>query len=130
VIADLVRGGTAVLLTTHYMEEAEKLAARIAILDDGRIARSGTMAELVAGLAGSISFALAGNGSGPTPPPDLPGLAGSVQHARGGVVVVTTPELQRDLGVLLAWADGHGLRLERLQASEGSLDDVFAGVQA
>lgn len=128
VIADLVAHGTAVLLTTHYMEEAEKLADRIAILDGGRIAVDGTMSDLVAGLTGTISFRLPGAEGGP--PPDLPGLAGDVEVARGDVVVVTTPELQRDLGMLLGWADGHGLTLERLQASEGSLDDVFAGVQA
>jgi len=127
VIADLVQNGTAVLLTTHYMEEAEKLADRIAILDDGHIVRDGTMAELVAGLQGTISFLVPG---GSAPVPELPGLSGSVEVARGDVVVVTTDQLQRDLAILLGWADGHGLRLERLQASEGSLDDVFAGVQA
>ncbi|WP_036725049.1 ABC transporter ATP-binding protein [Patulibacter minatonensis] len=127
VIADLVTGGTAVLMTTHYMEEAEKLADRIAILDGGRIARSGTMAELVTGLQGTISFVLP---DGVAAPHDLPGLTGSMETARGEVVVVTTAELQRDLAVLLRWADAHGVALHRLQASEGSLDDVFAGVQA
>ena len=127
VIADLVQNGTAVLLTTHYMEEAEKLADRIAILDGGRIAVDGTMAELVAGLKATISFVLPeANG----PAPALPRLAGSVEQARGGVTVVTTDELQRDLAVLLDWAERCGLRLGRLQATEGRLDDVFAGVQA
>jgi ABC-2 type transport system ATP-binding protein len=130
VIADLVTGGTAVLMTTHYMEEAEKLAHRIAILDGGRIARSGTMAELVAGLNGTISFALPGDADPRTTPPDLPDLAGSVERARDGVVVVTTDQLQRDLAVVLGWAADHDLALERLHASESSLDDVFAGVQA
>jgi ABC-2 type transport system ATP-binding protein len=130
VIADLVAGGTAVLMTTHYMEEAEKLADRIAILDGGRIARSGTMAELVAGLDGTISFVLPAEGDPRTPSPDLPALTGSVELARGGVVVVTTGQLQRDLAVLLGWAHAHDLILGRLHASESSLDDVFAGVQA
>ncbi|MDO9410860.1 ABC transporter ATP-binding protein [Patulibacter sp.] len=130
VIADLVAGGTAVLMTTHYMEEAEKLADRIAILDGGRIAREGTMAQLVAGLDGTISFVLPEDDDPRNPPPALPDLAGTVEAARGGVVVVTTDHLQRDLATLLAWADGHDLALGRLQASESSLDDVFAGVQA
>jgi ABC-2 type transport system ATP-binding protein len=130
VIADLVQGGTAVLMTTHYMEEAEKLADRIAILDGGRIARTGTMAELVAGLNGTISFALPDDPDPRTPPPDLPDLAGAVERARDGVVVITTNELQRDLSVVLGWAADRDLTLERLHASESSLDDVFAGVQA
>ncbi|WP_022929393.1 ABC transporter ATP-binding protein [Patulibacter americanus] len=130
VIADLVTGGTAVLMTTHYMEEAEKLADRIAILDGGRIARTGTMAELVAGLNGTISFALPDDLDPRTPPPDLPDLAGSVERARDGVVVITTDQLQRDLSVVLGWAADRDLTLERLHASESSLDDVFAGVQA
>lgn len=127
VVADLVAGGTAVLMTTHYMEEAEKLADRIAILDGGRIAREGTMADLVAGLRGTISFVLRDDVAAPA---DLPGLRGTLETARGGVVVVSTDELQRDLGLLLGWAAHHDLSLDRLQASEGSLDDVFAGVQA
>jgi ABC-2 type transport system ATP-binding protein len=129
VIADLVTNGTAVLMTTHYMEEAEKLAHRIAILDGGRIARSGTMAELVAGLNGTISFVLPGEPDGRVPP-DLPDLIGSVELARDGVVVVTTDQLQRDLSVVLGWAADRDLTLGRLHASESSLDDVFAGVQA
>lgn len=130
VIADLVAGGTAVLMTTHYMEEAEKLADRIAILDGGRIAREGTMADLVAGLDGTISFVLPADTDPRVRSPALPDLAGAVEHTRDGVVVVTTDELQRDLAVLLGWADAHDLTLGRLQASESSLDDVFAGVQA
>jgi ABC-2 type transport system ATP-binding protein len=130
VIADLVEGGTAVLMTTHYMEEAEKLADRIAILDGGRIARSGTMAELVAGLNGTISFVLPGDLDPRTAPPDLPDLAGSVELARDGVVVVTTDQLQRDLSIVRDWAADRDLQLGRLHASESSLDDVFAGVQA
>jgi len=45
-IRELARGGTAVLLTTQYLDEAEQLADRIAILHEGRIIRSGTLSEL------------------------------------------------------------------------------------
>lgn len=110
------------LLTTHYLEEAEELADRIAILDGGRIAARGTMAELVAGMAATISFLH------PSGAPSLPPLAGSVATRHGDEIVVTTPELQRDLRTLLAWADTHDLRLQRLRARDGSLDDVFDAV--
>ena len=56
-------GGT-VLLTTHYMDEAERLCDRLAIMDHGQVIAEGTPAELIARLGGHhvIEFAIAGNG--------------------------------------------------------------------
>lgn len=119
VVGELVAGGTAVLLTTHYLEEAEALADQIAILDGGRIAARGTMAELVANIAATIAFVL------PASAPPLPALEGEVTTGHGDEVVVETTAPQRDLLRLLEWADAHALRLARLRVRDGSLDDVF-----
>ncbi len=120
VVGALVDNGAAVLLTTHYLEEAEALASRIAILDRGRIARRGTMAELVAGIAGTIAF-LPPPGAPPLPPLEGRVVAGG----HGDELVIETTAPQRDLLALLRWAEAHALTLARLRVRDGSLDDVF-----
>jgi ABC-2 type transport system ATP-binding protein len=60
------------VLTTHYLEEAEELADRLAIMHQGRIVRTGTPAEVAASQPARISFELPGNAREP-----VPGLAGT-----------------------------------------------------
>lgn len=118
VIGELVEAGSTILLTTHYLEEAETLANRVAIMRDGRIAVAGTLGEVSARLPARISFR--------TPaiplPPDLEALRGT---SRVGETVLETPRLQPDLRALLAWADAHDLTLDRLHARGGNLEDAF-----
>lgn len=54
IIRELARGGTTILLTTQYLEEADRLADRIAVLDSGRIVAEGTAAELKARVGGEV----------------------------------------------------------------------------
>lgn len=63
VIRNLTRGGTTVLLTTQYLEEADQLADRIAVLDHGRIVAEGTPAELKARIGGEVLSVLDAHGS-------------------------------------------------------------------
>ncbi|GGJ43329.1 ABC transporter ATP-binding protein [Streptomyces brasiliensis] len=95
---DLVRalrdGGTTVLLTTHYLEEAEGLADRLAILHEGRIATAGTPAEVTADRPSRISFGLPeGYFVGDLPP--LAALGVCDHEVTGSVVRLHTRELQR-----------------------------------
>ncbi len=118
---DLVRGlrddGVAVLVTTHYLEEAEALADRISIMRSGRIVVSGTLEEVVAGQPSVISFR--------TPDREMPLLGAARTRRVAGHTVVETDELQRTLTTMLAWAERHDVRLDDLAARAASLESVF-----
>ncbi|WP_439680247.1 ABC transporter ATP-binding protein [Embleya sp. MST-111070] len=122
-LRELSAGGTTVVLTTHYLEEASTLADRIAIMREGRIAVEGTLTELLAPYPARISFDLP---DGPAAT-DLP-LAVDVAGSRGDRVTVITDEPERAMATLLAWADGRGVRLRGLVTRPATLDDVFRAV--
>ncbi|MEZ7006902.1 ABC transporter ATP-binding protein [Streptomyces sp. AD55] len=125
---DLVRalrdGGTTVLLTTHYLEEAESLADRLAILHRGRIAATGTPAEVTAAQPARISFALPeGYFVGDLPPLGELGVTG--HETDGRTVRLRTRDLQRAATALLVWADRAGVELRGLDIRSASLEEAF-----
>ncbi|WLW53866.1 ABC transporter ATP-binding protein [Streptomyces sp. YU58] len=128
---DLVRelsdGGTTVLLTTHYLEEAEDLADRLAILHRGRIAATGTPAEVTAAQPSRISFELPeGYFVGDLPPLGRLGVLG--HEVEGRLVRLRTRELQRAATGLLGWAEQAGVELRRLDVRSASLEEAFLGI--
>ncbi|MFD4604056.1 ABC transporter ATP-binding protein [Streptomyces sp. NPDC058464] len=119
--------GTAVLLTTHYLEEAEDLADRLAILHEGRIAVTGTPAEVTADRPARISFELpAGYFLGDLPPLAALGVCG--HEAEGRAVRLRTREVQRTATGVLTWAERTGVALERLEVRSASLEETFLGI--
>ncbi|GHH06343.1 ABC transporter ATP-binding protein [Streptomyces lanatus] len=120
-------GGTTVLLTTHYLEEAESLADRLAILHEGRIAATGTPAEVTAAQPSRISFELPeGYFPGDLPPLDRLGVSG--HEVEGRLVKLRTRELQRAATGLLVWAERAGVELRRLDVRSASLEEAFLGI--
>ena len=119
-ITGLVERGSAVLLTTHYLEEAEQLADRIAIMHDGLIAREGTLADIVADTPARITFARPAR------------LDPNTLHAPGARITVSddvlieTTTLQRTLAQVLAWAGDEPLT--HLNARAASLEQVFLSI--
>ncbi|MEU2900591.1 ABC transporter ATP-binding protein [Streptomyces sp. NPDC001273] len=116
--------GTTVLLTTHYLEEAEFLADRLAIMHEGRIAATGTPAEVTASEPSRITFDLPeGYFAGDLPP--LAELGVSDHTVDGRTVRLHTSELQRAATALLVWADRAGVELHRLDVRSASLEEAF-----
>ncbi|GAA2507704.1 MULTISPECIES: ABC transporter ATP-binding protein [Actinomycetes] len=119
--------GTTVLLTTHYLEEAEDLADRLAVLHEGRIASAGTPAEVTASQPSRISFELPEGYA----LDDLPPLAelGVIGHETAGRVVhLRSHVLQQSATRLLTWAEGAGIELHGLDVRSASLEEAFLGI--
>ena len=124
VIAGLAGLGKTVFLTTHYMEEAEYLADRIAVLAAGRIVAEGTAATLGGrdGQASVISFTLpAGATAADLPPP----VAACVTSTAGGRVEAATSRPLPLLGALAAWAGARAIDLPDLQVHRPTLEDIY-----
>ncbi|MFD5827122.1 ABC transporter ATP-binding protein [Lentzea sp. NPDC060358] len=111
--------GATVVLTTHYLEEAQQHADRIGLMHRGRFHREGTVAELTRTLPSVIRFGLPAQAPA-LPLPAAPG--GDDRH------VVETFELQKALAVLLRWAEDHAVELRDLEAGPTRLDDVFRAI--
>ncbi|MCM1949690.1 ABC transporter ATP-binding protein [Streptomyces sp. G2] len=114
--------GTTVLLTTHYLEEAESLADRLAIMHKGRIVLSGTPAEVTAAQPARIRFALPAG----VPAARLPLALKAAED--GDRIEIRTHALQDDLTELLGWAREQGVRLDGLDARSASLEEAFLDI--
>ncbi|MFD5098726.1 ABC transporter ATP-binding protein [Streptomyces albidochromogenes] len=123
-VRELRAGGTTVLLTTHYLEEAAELADRLAILHEGRFAAQGRLDEVVARYPSRISFELPdGYHLGDLPPLGQLGVTG--HEVTGRTTRLFTDRLQRTATGLLAWAQAAGVELRGLDARSASLEEAF-----
>jgi ABC-2 type transport system ATP-binding protein len=127
IVRSLAGLGKTIFLTTHFMDEAQALADRVAIIAGGLIVASGTPDSIGARAtnAAIIRFGLA---NGAVPPPEL----GSVR-SNGGSWQIETEAPTPVLHELTGWAVAHGLELDRLEVHRPSLEDVYlelTGAQA
>jgi ABC-2 type transport system ATP-binding protein len=119
VVQQLREDGSTVVLTTHYLEEAQQRADRIGLMHRGVLRQQGTVAELTRALPASIRFSLP------------PGATAPPMHSvpvSGSTYVIETFTMQADLKQLLDWADAHAVELIGLSAAPTRLDDVFRAV--
>jgi len=127
-VRELSREGVTVLLTTHYLEEAEELADRLAIMHQGRIVADGSVGDVVAAHPARIRFSLPAG----VPEHDLPPLPGAriAAQDRPGQVTIHTSVLQQTLTALLCWAGDRDVHLAGLDARSASLEEAFLAIAA
>ncbi|MFG3207661.1 ATP-binding cassette domain-containing protein [Streptomyces sp. NPDC048192] len=123
IIRELVSGGTTVFLTTQYLEEADQLADRIAVLHNGRIAAEGTAEELKRLVPGGhvrLRF---------TDPAEYQAAAATLRGATRDDEALTlqipSDGTQRELHAILDWLDSAGIQADQLTVHSPDLDDVF-----
>lgn len=118
-VRQMLLGGTTVVMTTHYLEEAEALADRVMIMADGVVHAEGTVAEIVAGQSATISFARSAVFEGID---RLPALT-EAPVIEGSKIRLSSSDLQTTLAALLSAA---GItRLEDLRVESASLERAF-----
>jgi ABC-2 type transport system ATP-binding protein len=123
--------GRTVLLTTHYMDEAERLCDRVAVVDHGRVIAEGSPRELVTSLGGDhvVEISASAGARGPLRPPDLEGLpAVRAVHAEAGQLLLTVTEPHRAIPALLDRLQEGGWELASLATRHASLEDVFVAL--
>jgi ABC-2 type transport system ATP-binding protein len=125
VVGEMKRQGRTVLLTTHYMDEAERLCDRVAIVDRGKVITLGTPRELVARVVGQevVEFEAPVDRISERDLLALPGIQAARRDGAGFSLTVDRVHLA--LPALLAHLDAGGVALTALSTHRATLEDVF-----
>jgi ABC-2 type transport system ATP-binding protein len=130
-IVELRASGRSIVLTTHYMDEAEKLCDRVAIVDHGHVIALGSPRELIASLGAEhvVEFTVLDAGASVPDPESLRQLDG-VKSAReqAGRWTLEVVELARAVPALLTELSRRQLRLGELATHSATLEDVFVSL--
>ncbi|MEO8889212.1 MAG: ABC transporter ATP-binding protein [Jatrophihabitantaceae bacterium] len=124
-IRKLKTDGVSVVLTTHFLDEAEQLADTVVVMDRGRVVAAGSPAELTrAGAEGQIRFRAQGGLRLDSLTAALPDGTRAVEESAGHYLVTGNVDPQL-LAALTAWCAGQGVLAENLSVERRSLEDVF-----
>jgi ABC-2 type transport system ATP-binding protein len=129
----LKQAGRTIILTTHYMEEAERLCDRVAIMDHGRTIAQGTTPQLVASIGAEhvVEFAVAGHEAGGLQVnaallTEIPGVQS--HRVDAGLHQLSVCELHTAVPLIFATLDGQGLHLSEFRTHSATLEDVFVSL--
>ena len=130
---DLVEGfraqGRTVILTTHYMEEAERLCDRVAVVDRGKVIALGTPRELIASIGADQVIELVLSDGAPDLSPAWAGIPGVLGAARvDAVITLRVAQLHATLPGVLAAIDRDRIGIEELRTHAPTLEDVFVSL--
>ena len=124
IVRDLKNSGVTILLTTHLMDEAERLADRVAIIDHGRLIALDTPGNLTGTQNANIVHFVAPEGLDSTQLAALPS-AQTAREQRPGSYIIETDNIQALLVELTTWLQDQHITLSELRVGHGSLEDLF-----
>ena len=130
-VDQLKQSGRTIILTTHYMEEAERLCDRVAIMDHGRVIAQGTTQQLIASLGAEhvVEFAVAEREAGEVNASLLTAIPGVQSHrVDAGLHQLSVGELHTAVPSIFAALDGQGLELSEFRTRSAKLEDVFVSL--
>jgi len=132
-VDQLKQAGRTIILTTHYMDEAERLCDRVGIMDHGRIISLGTPQQLIASIGGEhiVEFAITGHESGrdllnATALTSIPGVQS--HRVDAGMHQLTVRDLHSTVPLIFAALHNQGLNLSDFRTHSATLEDVFVSL--
>jgi ABC-2 type transport system ATP-binding protein len=128
-VDDLKRAGRTIILTTHYMDEAERLCDRVAIMDHGRIIALGTVRELIASVGGEHIVEFAVKGGADVDVAKLTAIAGVHSHrVDAGLHQLSVTDLHTTAPRIFEEVEAMGLTLTEFRTHSATLEDVFVSL--
>jgi ABC-2 type transport system ATP-binding protein len=120
--------GVTIVLTTHYMDEAERLADRVHVIDGGRLIASGSPYDLTRGTGNATIRLVVTEPFPPTAPESLRATLGDHTEVRAisdHSLLITGPADAHTLAKVSAWCEEHGVLPESMTLGQRTLEDVF-----
>jgi ABC-2 type transport system ATP-binding protein len=130
-VDDLKRAGRTIILTTHYMDEAERLCDRVAIMDHGRVIALGTPKQLIASVGGDhiVEFAVAGDERGKIDAKALTAIPGVQSHrVDAGLHQLSVTDLHTTVPRIFDEISAMGFDLTEFRTHSATLEDVFVSL--
>ena len=128
-VDELKRAGRTIILTTHYMDEAERLCDRVAIMDHGKIIALGTPQQLIGSIGGEHIVEFSVGAEGEVDSAALLALQGIHSHrVDAGLHQLSVHELHTAVPLIFAALEEQGLHLSEFRTHSATLEDVFVGL--